>query len=668
MQDLAAARERMVEMQVARRGVHDRRVLDAMRKVPRERFVDPGYEELAYEDGALPISDGQTISQPYIVALMLEAAMIEPGDRVLEVGAGSGYAAAVASRLARQVHAIERHRALAAAAAGRFASLDYDNIELRVADGTLGWASAAPFDAILVSAGGPEAPRALLDQLSPGGRLVIPVGTGAGSQRLMRFTRRPDGGFDTDVIGAVRFVPLIGEQGWSENGSPSAPRHDPPPSDPPSLPRMIARAAEPLPDVDDPLFAAEFDRFANRRVVLLGEATHGTSEFYRARAAITRRLVEHHGFTIIAVEADWPDAASIDRHVRQRPAGPRAEARRRSFERFPTWMWRNTDVAAFVEWLRMHNARTAAARRAGFFGLDLYNLTGSIAAVLEYLDGVDPEAAAVARERYGCLTPWQKDPATYGRAMLSERFRSCEAAVTAQCRALLDRQLEYAADGDDEFLDAAQNARLVASAERYYRAMYYGGAESWNLRDSHMFQTLAHLLDARGPHTRAVVWAHNSHIGDARFTEMGMLRNELNIGQLCRERFGDEAASIGFGTDSGTVAAASDWGGDLELKHVRPGIKDSIEGLCHEAGVPRFLLDLSPRRHPALRRRLLDPRPERFIGVIYRPDTERQSHYADVSLPGQFDAFVWLDQTTAITPLDDAPPRADVPDTWPFVL
>jgi erythromycin esterase-like protein len=429
------------------------------------------------------------------------------------------------------------------------------------------------------------------------------------------------------------------------------------------LPQLIADAAEPLPELDDPSFAQRFDRFANRRVILLGEASHGTSEFYRARAAITRRLIEQHGFTIIAVEADWPDAAAVDRYVRHRPAGSDVEP---PFQRFPTWMWRNTDVDAFIDWMRTHNDKIRSERRAGFYGLDIYNMSGSISAVLEYLDKVDPEAAAVARERYGCLTPWQKEPATYGRAVLTSGYRKCEQEVIDQCRELLQSRLEYVAQDGESFLDAAQNARLIASAERYYRIMYYGGAESWNLRDTHMFETLEHLLEARGPQSKAVVWAHNSHIGDARYTEMGVVREELNIGQLCRERFGDQAALIGFGTHTGTVAAASDWGGDMEIKRVRPSHRDSYERACHDANVPRFLLDLG--RDQAVRRRLLEPRLERFIGVIYRPDTELMSHYSNASLPQQFDAFVWFDETSAVTPLGPEHAKAGVPDTYPFGL
>jgi protein-L-isoaspartate(D-aspartate) O-methyltransferase len=664
MLDLAQARQRMVQTQVAARGVRDRGVLEAMRQVPREVFVEAGFEEFAYEDSPLPIGERQTISQPYIVALMLEAAEIEPGGKVLEVGAGSGYAAAVMSRIARKVYAIERHPSLAEAARARFRRLGYDNIELRVGDGTRGWPEAAPFDAILVAAGGPEVPAALRRQLAIGGHLVIPVGTEAAQQRLLKVTRRGGSEFDEEDLGVVAFEPLIGEHGWAEDGRRSAANLVPGRSRGQSLPQMIAEAAEPLPDPDDRSFGRLFERFADRRVVLLGEASHGTAEFYRARAAITRHLIERHGFTIVAVEADWPDAAAVDRYVRHRPARAPAEP---PFQRFPTWMWRNTEVAALVEWLRQHNGELAdRTRQAGFYGLDIYNMSGSIAAVLAYLDRIDPEAAAVARQRYGCLTPWQKEPATYGRAVLTAGYKTCEEAVIEQCRALLRRELDYAKEDGDSFLDAAQNARLVASAERYYRIMYYGGPEAWNLRDSHMFETLEHLLAARGPQSKAIVWAHNSHIGDARFTEMGVVRDELNIGQLCRQRFGETAALIGFGTHGGTVAAATNWDGEMEVKRVRPSHAESYERLCHDSGVERFLLDLREGRHPALRHRLLQPRLERFIGVIYRPDTELMSPYSEASLPQQFDAFVWFDETAAVTPLGPQHAKPGLPDTHPF--
>ncbi|MBC6981419.1 erythromycin esterase family protein [Caulobacter sp. 17J80-11] len=434
------------------------------------------------------------------------------------------------------------------------------------------------------------------------------------------------------------------------------------------LSALVAEAARPLPDPDDPGFARAFDAFGDRKVVLLGEASHGTSEFYRARAAITRRLVEQHGFNIVAVEADWPDAAAVDRYVRHRE-GPGPD--QRPFERFPTWMWRNTDVAAFVETLRAWNAARAPAARCGFYGLDLYNLHGSIALVLDYLEDVDPQAAAEARERYGCIAPWSRQPADYGAAVVSELYEKCEAAVVEQCRELLSRRLDYARlDDGDAFLDAAQAARLVAAAERYYRVMYYGGADSWNLRDTHMFETLVHLLEARGPEAKAVVWAHNSHIGDARRTDMGVMRDELNIGQLCRERFGAQAALIGFGTNSGTVAAADNWDGDMRVKTVVPSRPDSWERACHDAGArgpgERFMLNFVDGAAD-LRDEAVELRLERFIGVIYRPQTELASHYALADLPRQFDAFVWFDETEAVTPLSyEHAPRGPVPDTYPF--
>jgi len=586
---------------------------------------------------------------------------VQPGDHVLEVGAGSGYAAAILAQIADSVIAIERHATLAKSAAARLAALGYDNVDVRVGDGTRGANSDAPFDAILVAAGGPEAPQALKEQLKIGGILVVPVGE-AGDQTLCKVTRVSRDAFEEENLGAVKFVPLIGEQGWQEDGSRAASNHVPGTSRGQSLPDMIDEAAEPLAAFDEPAFGQLFDRFADRRVVMLGEASHGTSEFYQARAAITRHLVAHHGFTIVAVEADWPDAASVDRFVRHRPARQGAEP---PFRRFPTWMWRNTDVHAFTAWMRDYNEKQAPAAQAGFYGLDIYNMSGSIGAVLEYLNRVDPEAAAIARERYGCLTPWQRDPATYGRAALSRGFAECEQAVIEQCRDLLEKRLDYAADDGDDFLDAAQNARLIASAERYYRIMYYGGAESWNLRDTHMFQTLEHLLDAKGAAAKAVVWAHNSHIGDARHTDMGMTRGELNIGQLARERFGDAVALIGFGTHTGTVAAATDWDGDMEVKRVNPSRRDSYERQFHDSGQDRFLLDLSEDRHDALRRRLCEPLLERFIGVIYRPETELWSHYSQAVLPQQFDAFVWFEETRAGTPLGREH-HVGVPETYPF--
>lgn len=662
MRTYAAQRGRMIDRQLVHRGIRDARVLDAMRKIPREHFVSEALRSRAYDDGPLPIGDGQTISQPFIVALMAEAAEIAPTDRVLEIGTGSGYAAAVLAVLARQVFTIERHPGLADSARERLAALDLANVEVRLGDGTRGWPEAGPFDAILAAAGGPEIPASLKQQLAVGGRLVMPVGANAHEQQLVKLTRESADHFATEDLGGVRFVPLVGAFGWAEPCEPAS-RPTEPDRQPGSLPDLIRRAAEPLPPLDDPAFADPFERFGRARVVALGEASHGTSEFYRARSAITRHLIERHGFTIVAVEADWPDAASLNRSVRGLPSRPDDVD---AFARFPTWMWRNVEMSGFLGWLREHNRARDPAQQAGIYGLDLYSLNGSIRAVVDYLDRVDPDAAKVARRRYGCLAPWQDEPHRYGRVARQEGLAPCEDAVVAILRDLLERQLTHPAEDRDSYFDATENARLIRDAERYYRAMYYGSSESWNLRDRHMAGTLGRLLDAAGPHSKAVVWAHNSHVGDARETGM-QERGELNLGQLIRERHGGEAALIGFGTDRGTVAAADEWDEPMQVKRVNPSLPDSVERLLHDAALPRFLLDLRPGGHPGLREALSRERLERFIGVIYRPDTERRSHYMEAALARQFDGFVWFDETRAVTPLAGPRQHAE-PDTFPSGL
>ena len=428
---------------------------------------------------------------------------------------------------------------------------------------------------------------------------------------------------------------------------------------------LIRNSAEPLPDIDDDRVAAFFDRFGDARVVLLGEASHGTSEFYRARAQISKRLIAHHGFTIVAVEADWPDAATIDRYVRHRP---QREGEQKAFERFPTWMWLNREVDSFIRWLRRHNNGRDYGEMAGFYGLDLYNMSMAMRAVIDFLDERDPELGRLASRRYGCLDPWAENPAAYGRHTLMEGYARCEVGVVEMLKDLLQKQVDCFAEECDEWLDARSNARLVKNAEAYYRVMYHGSAASWNLRDTHMFETLLHLLDAKGPNSKAIVWAHNSHIGNAAFTEMGQVRDELNIGQLTKERFGSEARLIGFGTHSGTVAAADDWDEPMKIKVVRPSLEDSYERASHDSRLPRFLLDLRPEEIGRdLRDALMEPRLERFIGVIYRPDTERWSHYSQCILPRQYDGWVWFDETQAVTPLPGEQ-RPGEEETYPFGL
>jgi protein-L-isoaspartate(D-aspartate) O-methyltransferase len=645
--DAAARRARMVREQIEARGIHDPAVLAALRRVPREAFVPRAVAEFAYTDAPLPIEEGQTISQPYIVALMAAALGLRAGDRVLEIGTGSGYAAAVLACVAREVYTVERHAALADLARRRLADLGFANVSVLHGDGTLGWPEHAPYDAIVVAAGGPAVPPALLEQLAPNGRLVIPVGEHRSMQHLVRVTRRPDGTVHEEDLGDVRFVPLIGAGGWQEeewNGRPT--RRS---SRPDTVARLLREAAEPL-DFDGIEMGPLLERIGEARLVLIGEATHGTAEFYAVRGAITRALVRR-GFTIVAAEADWPDAARANAWVRGR-VPERETLRWRPFARFPSWMWRNHEVGEFLDWLREWNARPAAAMPVGFYGLDLYSLYTSIRVILDYLDRIDPAAAHIARERYGCLTPWEGHPAVYGQAAVTGRYRVCEKEAVAMLRDLLARELDYAAQDGEHFLDAVQNARLVADAERYYRVMYYGGEASWNLRDRHMFETLQALLAFHGATSRAVVWAHNSHLGNARATEMSV-RGEWNLGQLCREAYGTGAYLVGFGTDHGTVAAAHEWDGPMEIMPVRPAHPESYEALCHAAAVPSFALPLRHPTRPEVRDELTPPRLERAIGVVYRPATELQSHYFHASLPHQFDEWIWIDETHAVHPVTE---------------
>ena len=410
------------------------------------------------------------------------------------------------------------------------------------------------------------------------------------------------------------------------------------------------------------------ERIGDGRCVLIGEASHGTHEFYVERARLTRRLIEEAGFSAVAVEADWPSAYRLNCFVRGAGKDRTAEDALGDFKRFPRWMWRNQVVEAFAVWLRAHNER--APNPVGFYGLDLYSLHESVDLVLRYLEKVDPEAAKRARERYSCFDNRSgADGQGYGAAVASGREESCERGVLGQLIELHQKQSQYAAKDtrlpEDAHFFAIQNARLVANAERYYRTMFRGGPHSWNLRDSHMAETLDALFDyldqPRLP-SKIVVWAHNSHVGDARHTEMGA-GGQLTLGQLARQRYESNAFLVGLTTYEGTVTAASDWGSPPTIKRVVPGRDDAYEGELHDAGLRRDVLlfetgmEVDPRRL------------ERAIGVIYRPDTERQSHYFQAELARQFDAVVHLDRTQALWPLDRDPgwiPEGEAPDTYPF--
>jgi erythromycin esterase-like protein len=457
---------------------------------------------------------------------------------------------------------------------------------------------------------------------------------------------------------------------------------------------MVRDAAHPLtgaPQDYNPLM----ELIGEARLVLIGEASHGTHQFYRERAQITRRLIKERGFTAVAVEADWPDAYQINRYIRGMGDGATAVDALAGFKRFPTWMWRNTAVLDFVGWLREYNdTLPPGAAKVGFYGLDLYNLYGSIEAVLAYLAKVDPEAAQRARARYSCFEHFGADSQAYGYAASFGMAEPCEQDVINQLIELQRRAGDYARrdyarrDGrvaEDEYFYAEQNARLIKNAEQYYRTMFGGRVSSWNLRERHMAETLdalvAHLERQRSP-AKVVVWEHNSHLGDARATEMSE-QGELNVGQLVRERYRRDVVLIGFSTNSGTVTAANDWDAPAERMRVRPALSGSYEELFHlvsqsihtaravgvsavaQATASNFMVLL--RDGGEVADFLREPRLERAIGVIYRPETERISHYFRARLSDQFDAVLHFDQTRAVEPLERSASwdSAEIPETFP---
>lgn len=438
----------------------------------------------------------------------------------------------------------------------------------------------------------------------------------------------------------------------------------------PTLSETIRNHAHPLTGAPTD-YDSLLKQIGDARFVLLGEASHGTYEFYRERARITRRLITEKGFSAVVAEADWPDTYRVNCYVRGADEHKNADEALGGFNRFPTWMWRNNVVVEFVEWLRAHNAQCADEARAGFYGMDLYSLHASIEAVLAYLDTTDPEAARRARQRYSCFEHFGEDVQAYGFATSLGSAEPCEGAVVSQLVELQRKASEYSDDdsnaSDDRLFHAEQNARLVKNAEEYYRSMFRGRVSSWNLRDSHMADTIdelaVHLERKSATPPKIVVWAHNSHLGDARATEMGEM-GEWNVGQLVRDRYSADAYLVGFSTYTGEVTAASDWDSPPRRKSVRPGLAGSYEVAFHETGIPNFMLNLQqPDIAAALRKPLL----ERAIGVIYRPETERMSHYFQARLSDQFDTIIHFDETTALQPLERtaAHDTNEPPETYP---
>jgi len=460
-------------------------------------------------------------------------------------------------------------------------------------------------------------------------------------------------------------VPLIAAAGWQDEITGQVSKQDRQTSA--TLPELIYDSSEHFSGIDSANLDGLLNRIGDSRLVLLGEATHGTAEFYDMRARITRELIEKKGFNIIAVEADWPDATTINQYIQRPGHSPdnRSGYKIKPFSDFPRWMWVNHSVLAFTRWLKNYNQSINSDEEAvRFYGLDFYNMFGSIDAVLNYLQEFDPEAAEAARWSYGCLKQWVDDPALYSRDMQSGRYRGCGYEVSAVLQDLRNKREHYKQRDrerdNEEAFNAEQNARLVQNAEYYYRTMYNRNSNSWNQRDQNMFETLLQILNKHGHTSKAVIWAHNSHIGDASATEVST-HGEINIGQLVRKTFGDSAYLIGFGTDHGSVLAASKWRGPMKVMQVQAAHRDSYESQFHDVKTDNFML---PLRHPIqaiTRKKLLPERLQRAIGTTYDPDNELQKHYIYASLPHQFDEYIWFDETRAVKQLSK-----DEADVFPY--
>ncbi len=423
--------------------------------------------------------------------------------------------------------------------------------------------------------------------------------------------------------------------------------------------RLVASAAEALPDFGDDSFARVFDRYGDARVVMLGTACPGVSEFARARAQITRRLIERHGFTVVAVEADWADGRRIDHFTRHRaPVRDQGWA----FADFPGWAWRTTEMRSFIDWLRAWNGRTARGREVRFVGLDIFSLHSSICLTLQLLDRIAPQAAVAARLEFSELAPWHFGAYGLREAAGDEGLHPYENEVVHRLGDALVDRLEAAADEVPE----GQAAKLLHSAERYYRYLYRGAPASWNLRNRHMFDLLLSCLGCRSPPAKAVVWAHNAQAGNSAATEMGW-SGTFNLGELARRSLGEAAVLVGCGGDHGRIAAAADWGAAAQAVPLPPARFDSYEHLFAGAARKQFLLELGERSAPPLRDFLSEPRPERLLDVIYHPGGEREDHYVLADLSQQFDAVLWFDELRPVAPLPVGRLRGIQPD-HPFAM
>ncbi len=615
------------------KGIKNALLLNAFQELPEDLLLYNASYPYTYQKSNVG-SKLETIEPRVIViAKMLEKLNIAEGENILVIGVDSVFILAALSKIYRDVYMVQTLEPYFNWTKKVLTKIGIQNVHIKMEGQELGWKSEGPFDTILIASELEAIPLALKEQLKIGGKLLVPIGPDWTHSIFEMFQRVSENRYleeklrDNFFIPNPKVLPEIGTKAFSET----------------EIIHHIKAKAIAFDKITAIPIDALLSRIGEAKVVLLGEASHGTSEFYLARQEITKALIEKKGFNFVSVEADWSDAEQINSYVRNK----HSQIDLLPFSRFPQWMWKNREVLEFVEWLKKYN--TKHKNKVGFYGLDLYGMEHSIRMVINYLEHKDTNLARLAKTRYACMRPYLMDPAIYGKMVLSKQLASCEHEILTMLVDLLKNKGKL--NHSPEYFYAYQNANVVVDAEKYYKVMYYGSSESWNLRDFHMFHTLKSLLSYFGSETKAIVWAHNSHIGNALATEM-YSRGEINIGHLCKEHFQEDSYHIGFGTHSGSVAAAHHWGEDMDVITINTSLPNSYEYLFHKTGIKAFLLPLKEKDSGKKLRELLNtPKLERAIGVIYRPNTERMSHYFHAVLPAQFDEYIWFDTTNSVTPI-----------------
>ncbi|OGS74294.1 MAG: hypothetical protein A3F91_04410 [Flavobacteria bacterium RIFCSPLOWO2_12_FULL_35_11] len=639
-----------IRTQLKDKGIKNQLLLDAFENIPKTFFLSKEFYPYTFENTTIENELIKVEPRIFAVAKMLENLKIKTGDKILAIGLDSVYVLAILSGICKEVYTVEENEAYAEWALEVLKNVNITNVFIAVGNHKKGWKEKAPFDAILITSEFEEVSNHIKEQLKIGGQLLVPIGPDWAHIIFEIIERVSETGYnieklkDNFFIRNPKILPEIGTEDFPEK----------------EIVDEITAKTQAFSSIKEFPMDKLLERIGDAQVVLLGEASHGTSEFYVTRQEITKALIEKKGFNFVCAEADWSDAEQINSYVRNQ----QTQKDWAPFMRFPQWMWKNKEVLHFVEWMKKYNAKNN--NKTGFYGLDLYGLENSIELVINYLEKVDADLANLAKSKYSCITPYMTDPAIYGKLVVSHQLESCEKEVLKMLVDLLKNKnkLNHA----PEYFYAYQNANVIVDAERYYKAMYYGSAESWNLRDFHMFYTLKSLLSYFGPQTKAVIWAHNSHIGNALATEM-YSRGEINIGHLCKEHFGEKSYHIGFGTHTGTVAAAHNWGNAMNVIKVNNSLPKSYENLCHKTQISSFTLPLREQFAGKKLRKLLNtPKLERAIGVIYRPETERQSHYFQAVLPAQFDEYIFFNESQAITPITPTNVSPKLLENHPFAL